>query len=495
LNAEENVDHSGPLLQAREISKSFSGIRVLDDINFDLRRAEVHALVGENGAGKSTLMNIVSGVVRPDAGAILWDDRPIRLDGPRDAQALGISFVHQELALVPQLSVAENIFLGRHPARFGFVNVGEMYARARRVLKELGCQLDTRQTVAQLSLAERQFVEIARAVAFKSRLIIMDEPTAPLADHDANALFQCIRLLRSQGVSVIYISHRLKEIFAISDRVTVLRDGKHVLTQPTSQVTMEGLVRAMIGEKLKERLASSSAGAIKAEEALSIRGPLNLTVRCGEIVGLAGLAGAGRTELLEWVFGAGEISTRQVFVGGKLVSLRNPVDAIRNGLALVADDRKAKGLVLSASVLDNIALAGGRSRFYIRRSQEKQDAQRWVGSLHIKVAGLDQPIIYLSGGNQQKVVLAKWLYAGARVFLLDEPTRGIDVGAKVEIYDTIRALAENGAAILMASSEVEELMGLADRIIVMHRGRIAGELARAEATEEKIMHLATGAAN
>jgi ribose transport system ATP-binding protein len=492
-------------MEARNISKSFGGIGVLESVTFDLRWGEVHALVGENGAGKSTLMNIVSGVVRPDAGEMFCENRPIRFEGPRDAQAMGISFVHQELALVPQLSVAENVFLGRHPVSHGFVNFREMRERTRQVLGELGREIDPRRPVAELSLTERQLVEIARAVAFESRLIIMDEPTASLSDHDAQALFRCIRLLRARGVSVIYISHRLKEIFEISDRVTVLRDGKRVLTQPTSEVTHEELVRAMIGVELKERLRSAPAGRAQSEEALRIQGSISMTVHRGEIVGLAGLAGAGRTRLLEWLFGAGGTHRRttggdacaitEVLVNGRRVGLRTPVDAIRNGLALVPDDRKAKGLVLGASVLQNIALAGGRTRFFVRRSQEERMAHQWIGALRIKVAGLSQPVAYLSGGNQQKEVLAKWLFAGARVFLLDEPTRGIDLGAKAEIYDMIRTLAGGGAAVLMASSELEELMGVADRIVVMHRGRIAGELARAEATEERIMHLATGGAD
>jgi len=485
------VDHSAPLLEVRRISKSFGGNLVLDAVTLDVRPGEVHGLVGENGAGKSTLMNVVSGVLPPDGGEMLWEGRPISFSKPRDAQLMGISFVHQELALVPQLSVAENIFLGRHPVTHGLVNLREMHQRAQQVLEQLGRATDPRRPVAELSLAERQLVEIARAVAFESRLIIMDEPTAPLDDHEAEALFRTIRLLRARGVGVIYISHRLKEIFEISDRVTVLRDGKHVLTRPTSQVTHEELVRAMIGTVLNERLAAAPAGSAQPEEALRIRGSIDLTVRRGEIVGLAGLAGAGRTSLLEWLFGAAH-RPAEICVEGQRARLRSPVDAIRHGLALVPDDRKSKGLVLGASVLHNIALAGGRGRFFIRRSQQEQVARQWIGTLRIKVAGLDQPAIYLSGGTQQKVVLAKWLFAGARVFLLDEPTRGIDVGAKAEIYDTIRALAGRGAAVLMASSELEELMGLADRIVVMHRGRIAGELSRSQATEEEIMHLATG---
>jgi ribose transport system ATP-binding protein len=500
-------DPSTPLLQVRNIAKSFGGIKVLESVSFDLRAGEVHALVGENGAGKSTLMNIVSGVVQPDRGEMLWNNRAVRLESPRDAQALGISFVHQELALVPQLSVAENVFLGRHPVARGLVDFRHMHQRADQVLAELGREIDSRRLLGELSLAEQQLVEIARAVAFDSRAIIMDEPTAPLADHDAEALFRSIRLLRARGVGLIYISHRLKEIFDISDRVTVLRDGQHVLTKPTSEVNHDELVRAMIGEALRKRLESPAAGSAQPEEALRIeetreaRGSINLKLHRGEIVGLAGLAGAGRTRLLEWLFGAAAAhaghsgrSARQVFLSGRRVTLRTPRDAVRHGLALVPDDRKAKGLVLGASVMNNIALAGGRSRFFIGRAYEEQGAQQWVDSMRIKVSGLDQQVVHLSGGTQQKVVLAKWLFAGARIFLLDEPTRGIDVGAKAEIYDTIRTLARQGVAVLMASSELEELMALSDRIIVMHRGQIAGELARADASEENIMRLATGGA-
>lgn len=490
LRYSSHLDHS--LLEVRDISKSFSGIQVLDAVAFNVRRGEVHALLGENGAGKSTLMNIVSGVMAPDSGKILWENRPIRMEGPRDAQKLGIRFVHQELALVPQLSVAENIFLGNHPAARGFVNFHEMHETTRRVLRDLGREIDPRRLLAGLSLAERQLVEIARAVALESRLIIMDEPTAPLSDHDAEALLRSIRLLRIRGVSFIYISHRIKEIFEIADRVSVLRDGRHVLTQPVKEVSHTTLVRTMIGSDLKQQRRSPTPGSALSGEALRIQGSINLTIRRGEIVGLAGLAGAGRTELLEALFGCGGTRAAEVFVDGRRARMRTPLDAVRNGLALVPDDRKTKGLVLGASVLRNMALAGGRPRFFIHHSHEEQAAQQWIGSLRIKVAGLNQPVLYLSGGAQQKVVLAKWLLAGARVFLLDEPTRGIDVRAKAEICEIIRKLARDGAAVLLASSELEELMDVADRIVVMHRGRIAGELSRDEATEERIMDLATG---
>jgi ribose transport system ATP-binding protein len=482
------------LLELRNITKSFSGVRVLDDVDLEVRPGEIHALAGENGAGKSTLMNIVSGVIGADGGQMLWEDRPVRLRSPRDAMDLGISFVHQELALVPQLSAAENIFLGRHPARRGWVNWREIHDRASELFTELGHAIDPRRPVADLSLAARQFVEIARALAFRARLIIMDEPTAPLTDQDAECLFGAIRTLRQRGVSIIYISHRLGEIFRISDRVTIMRDGRRVLTEDTPRMSEAAIVRAMVGADLKERLEARPDAGSTATEAIRIQGSVDITVRHGEIVGLAGLAGAGRTKLLESIFGARGQYAGRIFVNGCAVSIRTPIDAIRHGIALVADDRKTKGLVLKASLRDNIALAGRRGVF-VQAAHENRVAARLAGELRIKSAGLGQAVQYLSGGNQQKAVLAKWLFAGSRIFLLDEPTRGIDVRSKAEIYDLVRALARDGAAVLMASSEHEELLGLADRILVMHRGRIAGALSRADATEERIVHLATGGMN
>jgi ribose transport system ATP-binding protein len=482
------------LLELRGIQKAFSGFRVLEGVDFDVNPAEIHALAGENGAGKSTLMNIVSGVLRADGGTMRWDGREVSPRTPRDAQNLGIAFVHQELALAPDLSAAENIFLGRHPSARGWVRWREIYDRAGQILHDLGHDIDPRRRVGDLSLAQQQLIEIARALAFQSRLIIMDEPTAPLTGKDAEGLFRTIRTLRDRGVSVVYISHRLREVFEITDRVTVMRDGRRVFTRPTAETSQDDLVRAMVGEDLKARMAATSSRRNQREEALRIGGDKNLVVHRGEVVGLAGLAGAGRTELLEWLFGADDAPPRRVTVNGREVVIRTPRDAIREGIGLVPDDRKGKGLVLGASLCDNIALPGRRDNLFLKSADERRSADQLIGELRIRAVSMDQPLRYLSGGNQQKAVLAKWLSAGTNIFLLDEPTRGVDVRSKAEIYDIIRGLCARGCAVLLASSELEELLALSDRIVVMHRGRIAGELTREEATEERIMNLATGGA-
>jgi ribose transport system ATP-binding protein len=483
------------LLELRGIQKAFSGFRVLEGVDFEVRPAEVHALAGENGAGKSTLMNIVSGVLPADGGAMLWEGREVSPRTPRDAQNLGIAFVHQELALAPELTAAENIFLGRHPSTRGWVRWREIYDRAEQLMGELGHDIDPRRRVAELSLAQQQLIEIARALAFQSRLIIMDEPTAPLTGKDAEGLFRTIQTLRDRGVSVVYISHRLREVFEITDRVTVMRDGRRVFTRPTAETSQDDLVRAMVGEDLKARMSAAASCGAREEEAIRITGEKSLVVRRGEIVGLAGLAGAGRTELLEWLFGADGAPARRVTINGREVTIRNPQDAIREGIGLVPDDRKGKGLVLGASLCENIALPGRRDRVFLKSADERRSAGQLMGELRIRAVSLDQPLRYLSGGNQQKAVLAKWLSAGSNIFLLDEPTRGVDVRSKAEIYDIIRALCARGCAVLLASSELEELLALSDRIVVMHRGRIAGELSHEEATEERIMKLATGGAN
>jgi len=490
-----------PLLRLEHISKAFSGVPALEDVSLAVPAAEVHALVGENGAGKSTLMNIASGVLCADAGRMFWEGRPVTLRSPRQAQELGISFVHQELALVPQLSAGENVFLGRHPARragLDWVRWGEIHQRASTLLAELGHDIDPRRPVAELSVGEQQLVEIARALAFRSRLVIMDEPTAPLSEHETARLFQVIARLKQRGVSVVYITHRLKEIYQGPDRVTVLRDGRHVATAPVAEMPPDELIRHMVGRPVRERFPAPES-CVRPDEMLRLEGltargafyNVGFRVNRGEIVGLAGLVGAGRTELLEALFGAAKHDAGRVFVEGRPVSIRAPADAIRLGLALVPDDRKAKGLIGGASVRWNMVLASERQA-RIRADRETEKTSRMVRELRVRTPGPEQPVARLSGGNQQKVVLARWLLADAKIFLLDEPTRGIDVGAKAEIYQLIRGLAARGAAIVLVSSELEEVLNLADRVLVIHRGRVAGELARAEATEEAIMRLATG---
>ncbi|MFB3826127.1 MAG: sugar ABC transporter ATP-binding protein [Bryobacteraceae bacterium] len=486
-----------PLLKLERISKTFGGVAALDGVSFEVLPGEIHALVGENGAGKSTLMNIASGVMRPDSGAIIWDGRPVAPAGPREAQDLGISFVHQELALAPQLSAAENVFLGRHPARRGCVRWKEINQRAGELLRELGHDLDPRRPAGELSIGEQQVVEIARALSFNARLIIMDEPTAPLSGHETARLLRVIARLKERGASVVYISHRLKEIYQGPDRVTVLRDGRRVACAPVADMPQDLLVRHMVGRDVKprERRTPALAGAEALRvEGLTARGrfaDVSLAVRYGEVCGLAGLVGAGRTDVLETIFGACRYDGGRVFLNGREVRIRSPRDAIRHGVALVPDDRKGKGLIAGAPLAWNMALATQR-RFVIRPRAEQDMARRMIGELRVRAAGPGQSVSELSGGNQQKVVLARWLLADAKIFLFDEPTRGVDVAAKAEIHELIRDLAARGAAVLLVSSELEEILQVADRILVMHRGRLAGEMTREDATEERIMKVATG---
>jgi ABC-type sugar transport system ATPase subunit len=496
-----------PLLRLEGISKAFAGVPVLEDVSMEVAAGEVHALIGENGAGKSTLMKIATGALHPDAGRIVWKGQTVILRNPRQAHALGIAIVHQELMLVPSLSVSENIFLGRHPATrrvFRWVRWGEMHRRARALLGQLGHDIDPRQPVGELSIAEQQLVEIARALAFNADLIVMDEPTSPLSEHETERLFRIIRQLKERGVSIIYITHRLREIYDLADRVTVLRDGHRIATAELARTTPDELVRWMVGREIGPSVPASRPPARRDEvlrvEGLTARGKfadITFSLHRGEILGIAGLVGAGRTHLLESLFGAPAPDAGRIFLNGRPVVFKTPADAVRHGIALVTDDRKAKGLVPGGSLRLNVALTVkerlARLGLFLSPRRERELAERFTRELRIKARDTEQPVISLSGGNQQKVVLAKWLAAESSVFLLDEPTRGIDVASKVEIYDLIRRLAAEGAAILLVSSELEEILRLADRILVMHRGRIVGHLDREHATEERIMQLATGA--
>jgi ABC-type sugar transport system ATPase subunit len=475
----------------RRVSKSFGARRALTEVDFAVFPGEVHAVAGENGAGKSTLLNVMTGVVGADAGEMFWQGRPVRLRHPREACDLGITFVHQEPALVPQLTAAENVFLGRHPARLGWVRWREINRQAAGIFEELGHRMDPHCPLAGMSLAERQLVEVARALAFDARLIVLDEPTAALAEKEAQRLRAAVQRLCRRGIGFVLVSHRLQDVFALAHRVTVLRDGKRVLTLPASQIGENELVRAMAGPDIQNR-APQRSHRRSSGEALRVQDPVELAVGHGEIVGLTGAAGSGCSTLLERLFGADPQRPARVVIGGCEVTLRSPRDAIRHGFALVPDDRTAKGLIPGSSLAMNIVLAGNRNRFFIDKARETRQACELIAKLRIRADGPDAPVSWLSGGNQQKAILARWLLSGAGIFLLDEPTRGVDLRSKAQIYEWIDRLAASGAAVLMASSDVEELLRIAHRIVVMERGRIAGELLPADATAERILHLATG---
>lgn len=491
------------VLEMRDISKSYPGVRALDGVSFDVREGEVHALVGENGAGKSTLMKILAGAQLMDSGQILIDGHSVTMDTPQKAMACGVSIIYQEFNLVPYLSAAENIFLGREPGSRvpGFVDFKSMYAEARRLIDELGVRLDVTVPVNRLSVAQQQMVEIAKATSRQSKIIAMDEPSATLTDHELARLFDLIRRLKSQGVAVIYISHRLEEIFQIADRVTVLRDGRHVDTKDIGDLDRESIIRMMVGREIRQQIPKVPV--TPGDVALQVRGlcrkgvleDVSFDVHKGEVLGLAGLVGAGRTEVVRAIFGADPYDSGEILLDGKPLRVKGPRDAIRAGVGLVTEDRKTYGLILGMAVRENVTLAnlGGISRLsFINMARERSVTEGYVKELGIKTPSVEQEVQHLSGGNQQKVVLSKWLFTQSRVLIFDEPTRGIDVGSKVEIYQLINQLAANGVAIIMISSELPEVLGMSDRIMVMHEGRIAGELSRGEATQEKVMNLATG---
>jgi len=492
-----------PALEMRNISKQYPGVRALDDVSLSVEVGEIHALLGENGAGKSTMMKILAGAQSKDSGEILLNGAPVQIDSPQKAMSLGISIIYQEFNLVPYLSAGENIYLGREPraAIPGFVDFKKLYADAQAVLDKLGVKIDARAPVNTLSVAGQQMVEIAKATSKKSKIIVMDEPSATLTDHELRALFRLMLQLKSEGVSIVYISHRLEEIVEVCDRATIMRDGHHVATKDVKDLTREEIIRLMVGRELKDAIPKVPAeqGDIALEvKHLTRKGVLNdisFTVRKGEVLGIAGLVGAGRTETARVIFGADPMDSGSIEVFGKPVRIRSPQDAIKHGIGLVTEDRKQQGLVLGMVVRENTTLANLdflSSLGFIRRGEERQVAEKYKTDLAIKTPTIEQTVHNLSGGNQQKVVLAKWLFTGSKILIFDEPTRGIDVGAKSEIYKLMNELAKNGVAIIMISSELPEVLGMSDRILVMHEGRLTGELSRAEATQEKIMHLATG---
>ena len=499
----EKIDGRTPALEMRNISKQYPGVRALNDVSLSVGEGEIHALLGENGAGKSTLMKILAGAQSKDSGEILLNGQVVNIDSPQKAMSLGISIIYQEFNLVPYLSAGENIFLGREPKGFlpGIVDFKTLYREAQAVIDNLGVQFDAHTPCNQLSVAQQQMVEIAKATSKKSKIIVMDEPSATLTDHELRALFKLMLRLKSEGVSIVYISHRLEEIIEVCDRATIMRDGQWIATEDVKDLTREDIIKLMVGRELKDAIPKVAAK--QGEPALTVRNlnregaihDISFTVHQGEVLGIAGLVGAGRTETARVIFGADALTSGTIEVFGKPVKIKSPQDAIKNGIGLVTEDRKQQGLVLGMAVRENNTLANLKSLSslgFIRQGEEKKVAEKYKIDLAIKTPTIEQAVQNLSGGNQQKVVLAKWLYTGSKILIFDEPTRGIDVGAKSEIYKLMNELAAQGVAIIMISSELPEVLGMSDRILVMHEGRITGELSRAEATQEKIMTLATG---
>jgi ribose transport system ATP-binding protein len=500
--AGKGVGVADSILEMKGIDKSFGGVRALRDVNFTCRKGEVHALVGENGAGKSTLMKILAGALQPDRGEVSVRGTRVRIDSPEDAQALGVSIIYQEFNLLSYLTVVDNIFLGRERRSMpGFVDFARSRREANELLGRLGLQLDVDAQVGTLSVAQCQMVEIAKALSLNAEIIVMDEPSAVLAGAELHRLFEIITNLQSQGVTVVYISHRLDEVFEIADRCTVLKDGELVGTLDIGNTTKGEIIRMMVGRELSETFPAASEGI--GDPVLEVRGlcsasgvrNVSFTLHQREVLGIAGMVGSGRTELARAIFGADPLTSGEIFVRGKRAHIGDPKDGVGCGMALVPEDRKTQGLVLGLTIQQNFSLPllDRLSHFgLINRAMERAMLDRSIRELRIKAARVDQPASSLSGGNQQKVVLAKWLAAEPDIIILDEPTRGIDVGAKAEIYALVRELAGRGKAILMISSELPEILGMSDRILVMHKGGISGELSRHDATEEKVLTLATG---
>ncbi|MER6429800.1 sugar ABC transporter ATP-binding protein [Streptomyces sp900105245] len=486
------------LLRIEGIRKAFPGVVALDSVDFDLRRGEVHVLLGENGAGKSTLIKMLSGAYTPDAGRILAGGEEVRINGAQDSERLGIATIYQEFNLVPDLTVAENIFLGRQPRRFGMIDRRRMETDAEVLLARVGVDVSPRTRVRELGIARLQMVEIAKALSLNARVLIMDEPTAVLTSEEVEKLFAIVRSLRADGVGVVFITHHLEEIAALGDRVTVIRDGRSVGQVPADTAEDE-LVRLMVGRSIEQQYPRERAergAALLTVEGLTRDGvfhDVSFEVRAGEVVGIAGLVGAGRTEVVRAVFGADPYDGGVVKVSGNRLRRHDVNAAMAAGVGLVPEDRKGQGLVLDASVEENLGLvtmrAATRAGLVDRKAQHGA-AERIAGRLGVRMAGLGQHVRTLSGGNQQKVVIGKWLLADTKVLILDEPTRGIDVGAKVEIYQLINELTAAGTAVLMISSDLPEVLGMSDRVLVMAQGRIAGELAADEATQDAVMALA-----
>lgn len=496
------MEKSGEILRMENITKTFPGVKALDDVQFDLQPGEVHTLMGENGAGKSTLMKIIAGVYRPETGKYFFEGKEVIFNTPRDAQLIGISIIYQEFNLIPHLSIAENIFLGREPLkRFGQIDWKKMYKETHLLLSELGVQLNPKEKINNLSIANKQMVEIAKALSFNSKVIIMDEPTAVLEDDETEHLFNIINDLKNKNVAVIYISHKMKEIFRISDRITVFRDGKFIKTMKASETDTDEIIKLMVGREInalfpeKKKLIGDTVLEVRNLSITDKFKNISFKIKRGEVLGVAGLMGCGKIDVGKAIFGYYPNLEGSIYINGELKKINSPQVAIQNKIALVSEDRKDGGLVLERNVKENITLASMNNISnlqVINHPKEKKIVNNAIDNLNIKVANVDHFAKTLSGGNQQKVVLAKWLETEPELFILLEPTRGIDIGSKTEIYNLINKLAEKGIAILYITSELAELVGMCDRVIVMHEGEISGEVCGEDITQEQIMYYSSG---
>ncbi len=492
-----------PRAELRGISKRFAATQALDDVSLDLLSGEVHALVGENGAGKSTLVKILAGVHQPASGTILLDGEAIQIHGPAHSRALGIAVVHQEPRLFPDLTVAENVFIGHAPSgRLGTIDWGGTRRAAQALFDELDVQFDVGAPVRGLSMADQQLIEIAKSLSVDARVLILDEPTASLSAHEVERLFTIVRQLRGRGVSILFVSHRLDEVFDLCDRATVFRDGRHVVTTATSELTTADLVRHMVGRTVSlfpkvETPVGDVLLEVKDLTRVGVFRDVSFSVRAGEIVGFAGLVGAGRTEVARVLFGIDRRDAGEIRLGGAPVDFASPSAAMHAGIAYLPEDRHQEGLVLDFTIAQNVTLPilpRLFPRFLIRAATERKVARDYTGQFNVRMTGVDQLVGALSGGNQQKVVLAKWLASKPTILILDEPTRGIDIGAKVEVHRIISELAASGLGIILISSDLPEVLAMSDRIIVLHEGRITAEIPRDRATEERVMFAATGSA-
>lgn len=493
-----------PFLELKGVSKVFPGVRALDSVDLEIYPGEVHGLVGENGAGKSTLIKILTGAHKNEAGQIIIEGKESNIKGPRDAMNYGITAIYQELNIVKQLSVAENVFLGREIKKNGnkgLLDISVMRKKAEELLEELGQKIDTKINVAKLGIGQQQMVEIAKALSVKTKLLIMDEPTSSLAEREVKELLKTVKELKNKGIAVIYISHRLDEVMEICDRVTVMRDGRKIDTLDIDKVDINGLIRLMVGRNLEQQYPKIESNAN--EEALRVenlnrRGVfknISFNVKRGEIVGFSGLVGAGRTEVMRAIFGADEHDSGEIYINGKKVKITCPKDAMKNGIAFLTEDRKGQGLVLDNTIDFNTNIASydkSSSGMLLNIKKLKELTKENIKKLNINPPSEDFIVRQLSGGNQQKVVIAKWLNTKANIFIFDEPTRGIDVGAKVEVYNVLNSLIKQNCAVIIVSSELPEILGMSDRVYVMHEGEITAEINRKDANQENIMRAASG---